>query len=40
MSMLLSRFTVTAVDTPDGLEAKELLQFTMAPMGLMMKLAA
>ena len=40
MSMLLSRFTVTAVDTPDGHEAKELLQFTMGPMGLMMTLAA
>lgn len=40
MSMLLSRFDIEGVDTPDGQAAKEHLQFTMAPVGLKMRLKA
>ncbi len=38
MAMLLSRFDITSVDTPDGQEAAEHLSFTMTPVGLSMKL--
>ena len=40
MAMLLSQFDIQAVDTPDGDEAREQLQFTMTPVGLRMRLAA
>jgi len=36
--MLLSRFDILSVDTPDGLPAKEELSFTMQPVGLSMRL--
>jgi cytochrome P450 len=39
MSMLLSSFTISSVDTPDGGEAKEGMYFTMSPQGLTMRLA-
>ena len=38
MATLLRDFEITVVDTPDGAEARELLQFTMAPVGLSMRL--
>jgi len=38
MATLLGRFDITAVDTEDGLPAREVLKFAMAPMGLRMKL--
>jgi len=38
MATLLRDFEISAVDTPDGGEAAELLQFTMAPVGLSMRL--
>lgn len=38
MAMLLSRFDIEAVTTPDGREAKEHLAFTMAPVGLRLRL--
>jgi cytochrome P450 len=38
MAMLLSRFDIVSVDTPDGLPAKEELSFTMQPVGLSMRL--
>lgn len=38
MAMLLSRFDIESVTTPDGREAKEHLAFTMAPVGLRLKL--
>lgn len=38
MAMLLSHFDIASVDTPDGLEARELLAFTMGPDGLTMRL--
>ncbi len=38
MAMLLSSFDLTAVDTPDGHMAAELMAFTMNPIGLTMKL--
>lgn len=38
MATLLGRFDITAVDTPDGQEARELLAFTMMPVGLTMTL--
>ena len=38
MAMLLSRFDIEAVSTPDGGEAREALQFTMSPVGLRMQL--
>jgi cytochrome P450 len=38
MAMLLGRFEIEAVDTPDGKEAQERMAFTMAPVGLTMRL--
>ncbi len=38
MAMLLGRFDIASVDTPDGLEARERLSFTMQPLGLRMRL--
>jgi cytochrome P450 len=38
MTTLLGRFDITAVDTPDGREPRELLQLAMAPVGLSMRL--
>ncbi len=38
MAMLLGRFDVVGVDTEDGSEAREQLQFTMSPVGLRMRL--
>jgi cytochrome P450 len=38
MAMLLSRFEIESVGTPDGREAREHLAFTMAPVGLRLKL--
>jgi len=38
MAMLLARFDIVSVDTPDGLPAKEELSFTMQPVGLSMRL--
>ena len=38
MAALLGNFDIEAVTTPDGLEAREYLAFTMAPVGLQMKL--
>jgi cytochrome P450 len=40
MATLLGRFDILSVDTPDGQEARELLQFTMMPVGLTMRLQA
>ncbi len=40
MAMLLTRFEIEAVSTPDGGEAEEDLYFTMAPKGLRMRLKA
>jgi cytochrome P450 len=37
-AMLLSRFEIEAVTTPDGGEAREHLAFTMHPVGLRLKL--
>ena len=39
MATLLGRFDITAVDTPDGREARERLSFTMTPVGLTLRLA-
>ena len=38
MAMLLGRFDIESVETPDGGEAEEHLSFTMAPVGLRMRL--
>jgi cytochrome P450 len=38
MAMLLSRFDIVSVDTPDGREAQEHMAFTMEPVGLTMTL--
>ena len=38
MAALLGRFDIASVDTPDGRETRELLSFTMMPVGLRMKL--
>lgn len=38
MVMLLGQFDIASVDTPDGLEAQELMSFTMTPVGLRMRL--
>jgi len=38
MATLLGTFDIVAVDTPDGREAREILNVTMAPIGLTMKL--
>ncbi len=40
MAVLLHNFDITAVTTPDGQEARELLAFTMQPVGLRMRLRA
>ena len=40
MSMLLAGFEIERVDTPDGGDAIENLAFTMAPVGLRLKLSA
>jgi len=39
MAMLLGGFDIERVDTPDGDEAREHLAFTMAPVGLRLRLA-
>jgi len=38
MAMLLARFEIESVTTPDGGEAREHLAFTMSPVGLKLKL--
>ncbi|MBS0340105.1 MAG: cytochrome P450 [Proteobacteria bacterium] len=38
MAMLLNRFDIRSIDTPDGLPAQEHMAFTMAPVGLRMRL--
>ena len=38
MAVLLGRFDIDGVDTPDGQEAREHLSFTMTPVGLRMRL--
>jgi hypothetical protein len=38
--MLLARFEIESVTTPDGGEAREHLAFTMAPVGLRLRLKA
>jgi len=38
MALLLSRFDIERIDTPDGQPARELLSFTMTPDGLSMRL--
>ncbi|MEO6409142.1 MAG: cytochrome P450, partial [Burkholderiaceae bacterium] len=38
MAVLLGRFDIAGVDTPDGGEAQERLSFTMQPVGLSMRL--
>ena len=38
MAVLLGRFDIEGVDTPDGKEAREHLSFTMTPVGLRMRL--
>jgi hypothetical protein len=38
LAVLLGRFDITAVDTPDGKPAAERLSFTMTPVGLTMRL--
>jgi cytochrome P450 len=39
MAMLLGHFDLLGVETPDGTEPRELLGFTMAPVGLRMRLS-
>ena len=39
MAVLLQRFEIRSVDTPDGLPPRELLQLAMGPVGLSMRLA-
>ncbi len=36
MAMLLGRFDIDGVETPDGREPRELMAFTMTPVGLRM----
>lgn len=38
MAMLLARFEIAAVDTPDGGQAQELMGFVMSPIGLRLRL--
>ena len=38
MALLLGSFDIESVTTPDGREAREHLSFTMAPVGLRMRL--
>ncbi len=40
MAVLLSHFDIADITTPDGREARELLAFTMQPVGLRMRLRA
>ena len=40
MAMLLARFDIESVTTPDGEEAREHLAFTMSPVGLRLRLKA
>jgi cytochrome P450 len=40
MAMLLANFDIQGVTTPDGAEAREELHFTMAPVGLRLRLSA
>ena len=40
MAMLLGSFDIESVDTPDGAPAREHLAFTMAPLGLRLRLRA
>lgn len=40
LAMTLARFEIVAVDTPDGGEPQERMQFTMFPVGLRLRLAA
>jgi len=40
MATLLGQFDIASVDTPDGLAAREVLNFTMTPVGLSMRLKA
>lgn len=40
MAVLLGRFDIASVDTPDGREPEERLSFTMTPVGLSMRLQA
>ena len=40
MAMLLASFEIEAVDTPDGKPARELMAFTMNPVGLTMRLSS
>jgi cytochrome P450 len=39
LATVLSQFEVDAVDTPDGSEAREIMSFTMTPVGLTLKLS-
>lgn len=39
LTMLLTRFRIEAISTPDGKPARELMSFTMAPVGLRMRLS-
>jgi hypothetical protein len=39
MATLLGHFDLQSVETPDGKEPRELLGFTMAPVGLRMRLS-
>lgn len=39
LATLLSQFNIEAVDTPDGSEAREIMSFTMTPVGLTLKLS-
>jgi cytochrome P450 len=38
LAMLLGRFQIDRIDTPDGREARELMAFSMSPIGLTMHL--
>lgn len=38
MAMLLGRYDIAAIDTPEGKEAEELMAFVMSPIGLSMRL--
>jgi cytochrome P450 len=38
LTMLLTRFDIESIKTPDGQPAQEFMAFTMAPLGLTMRL--
>lgn len=38
IAMLVKNFDISALDTPDGKSVQERLTFTMAPVGLQLKL--